>query len=40
LGFDHIDTLFITRDQSTKKEYIDTMNRYKRMKLIDKIKII
>lgn len=40
LGFDHIDTLYITKEMSSEKEYMKIMNKYKRMKLIDKIKII
>lgn len=40
LGFDHIDTLYITKDMSVNKENMSIMNKYKRMKLIDKIKII
>ena len=40
LGFDKIDTLYITKDMSNNKEYIKIMKRYSRMKLIDKIKII
>lgn len=40
LGFDHIDTLYITKDMSIDKENMKVMNRYKKMKLINKIKII
>jgi len=40
LGFDYIDTLYITKDQSIKKEYMKTIKGYKRKKLINKIKVI
>ena len=40
LGFDYIDTLYITKDQSIKKEYMKTLKGYKRRKLINKIKVI
>ena len=40
LGFDHINTIFITKDMSTNKEYMKILKRYKRMKLIDNIKKI
>ena len=40
LGFDHIDILYVTKEMSNEKEYMKIMNKYKRMKLIDKIKII
>lgn len=40
LGFDHINTLYITKDMTKEKEYIKLMKKYKSMKLIDNIKII
>ena len=40
LGFDHINTVFITKDMNTNKEYMKILKRYKRMKLIDNIKKI
>lgn len=40
LGFDHIDTLYVTKEQSLEKENMKKMKTYKRMKLIDKIRII
>ena len=40
LGFDHIDTLYITKDMKNEKEYIKIVKRYRRMKLIDNIKYI
>lgn len=40
LGFDHIDTLYITKDMKDEKEYIKIVKKYRRMKLIDNIKYI
>jgi len=40
LGFDHIDTLFIVKDQSTEKDNMKIVKRYKRKGFINKIKII
>lgn len=40
LGFEYIDTLFITKDQATNKENMKIVKRYKRGKLIGRIKII
>lgn len=40
LGFDHIDTLFVTKDMHSNKEYMKVVKRYKKMKLIDNIKKI
>ena len=40
LGFDYIDTLYITKDMSMKKEYMKIIKVYKRKKLINKIKVI
>ncbi len=40
LGFDKIDTLYITKDQSINKENMKIIKGYKRKKLIDKIKTI
>lgn len=39
-GFDHIHCLYITKEQSLVKENMKIVNKYKRMKLIDKIRII
>ena len=38
LGFDHIHTLFVTKDMINNKEYMKRVKKYKQMKLIDKIK--
>lgn len=40
LGFDHIDTAYITKEESKEKEYMKILKKYKRMKLIDKIKTV
>lgn len=40
LGFDHIDTLFITKEMFNNKEYIKKVKKYKKMKLINNIKKI
>jgi len=40
LGFDHINTLYITKEMTKEKEYMKLMKKYRGMKLIDKIKII
>ncbi len=40
LGFNYIDTIYITKDQSFEKEYMKILKRYKRRKLINKIKVI
>lgn len=40
LGFDCIDTLYITKKMSNYKENMKIIKKYKRMKLIGKIKII
>jgi len=40
LGFDYIDSLFITKEMSNDKEEMKIMKRYKRKKLINNIKII
>ncbi|KKP54910.1 MAG: Cyanophycin synthetase [candidate division WS6 bacterium GW2011_GWB1_33_6] len=40
LGFDHINTIYITKDQSTDKKNMGIIKKYKKMKLIDNIKII
>ncbi len=40
LGFDYIDTLFITKEMSNDKEKMKIMKRYKRKKVINNIKII
>lgn len=39
-GFDYIDTLYITKDQSINKECMKIVKGYKRKRLINKIKII
>ena len=40
LGFDHIDTLYITKDMSKDKEKMKIVKKYKKMKLINNIKLI
>ncbi len=40
LGFDHIDTLFVIKDQSTVRDNMKIVKRYKRKGLINKIKVI
>lgn len=40
LGFDHINTVYITKEEAKEKEYMKILKKYKRMKLIDKIKKI
>jgi D-alanine-D-alanine ligase-like ATP-grasp enzyme len=40
LGFDHINTVYITKEMYSNKEYVKILKRYKRMRLIDKIKKI
>lgn len=40
LGFDRIDTLFVTKSMTSNKEAMKTVKRYKRIKLINKIKKI
>ena len=40
LGFDHIHTLYITKENSKNREYMKILKGYKRMRLINKIKII
>ncbi len=40
LGFDYIDTLYITKELSKEKEQMKVVKRYKRKGLIDKIKTI
>lgn len=40
LGFNYIDTLYITKEQSIQKEYLKIVKRYKRRKSINNIKII
>jgi len=40
LGFNYIDTLYITKELSIQKEYLKIVKRYKRRKLINNIKII
>ena len=40
LGFDHIDTVYITREMSKEKKYMKILKRYKGMKLINNIKKI
>ncbi len=40
LGFNYIDTLYITKDQNSEKEYMKIVKRLKRKKLINKIKVI
>ncbi len=40
LGFDHINTLLVTREQSSNRENMNIIKKFKRMKLIDNIKVI
>jgi cyanophycin synthetase len=40
LGFDSIDTLYITKEQAKDKDNMKIMNRYKKLKLIANIKTI
>ena len=40
LGFDYIDLLYITKDLSNDKGNMKIIKRYKKKKLIDKIKIL
>jgi D-alanine-D-alanine ligase-like ATP-grasp enzyme len=40
LGFDYIDTLYITKELSNSKEEMKIVKKYKRKGLIDKIKIV
>lgn len=40
LGFDHIDTLLITKEEAKDKEKVKLMKKYRGMKLINKIEII
>ena len=40
LGFNKIDSVYITKDQSLDKEKMKILKRYKRKKLINKIKRI
>lgn len=40
LGFDYIDLLYITKDSSNDKENMKIIKRYKKKKLINKIKIL
>jgi len=39
-GFDHINTLYITKENTKEKEYMRIVKKYKRKGLIDKIKAI
>lgn len=38
LGFDHIDTIYVTKEMYNNKEYIKILKKYKRSKLIHNIK--
>lgn len=40
LGFDYIDTLYMTKEQSINKGYMKIVRGYKKKKLINKIKVI
>ncbi len=40
LGFDHIDTLYVTKEMSKEKEYMKIVKKYRSMKLINKIVVI
>ena len=40
LGFDHINTVYVTKDMSKEKKYTKILKKFKGMKLIDNIKQI